>query len=481
MKYYLAVDVGASSGRHILGHVEDGRIVLEEMYRFDTLQVRKNGHDCWDTDGLWQNILNGLKACGAAGKVPDGMGIDTWAVDFVLLDGRGRPVGDAVAYRDRRTEGMDAAVNQVLGPSELYARTGIQKQIFNTIYQLMALKREHPEQLSAARSFLMIPEYFNFLLTGARRNEYTNATSTNLVNARRKTWDRELIGSLGLPEDIFGPLAMPGTPVGHFTEAVRKEVGFDCEVLLPATHDTGSAFLAVPAKDDRSVCLSSGTWSLLGVETAEPITTEASRLKNFTNEGGYGYRFRYLKNIMGLWMVQSIRRELNGVSYVKGGGGLPAGKEKISFDELETAARAADRFESIVDVNDGAFLAPDSMAEAVRENCRKTRQAVPATVGELMRCVYRSLAECYAKTVDDLSRLTGRSYTGIHIVGGGSKDGYLNELTAQAAGLPVYAGPSEATALGNLMVQMIAGGEFPDLAAARKAVRNSFPIKEIGI
>lgn len=481
MKYYLAVDVGASSGRHILGHVEDGRIVLEEMYRFDTLQVRKNGHDCWDTDGLWQNILNGLKACGAAGKVPDGMGIDTWAVDFVLLDGRGRLVGDAVAYRDRRTEGMDAAVNQVLGPSELYARTGIQKQIFNTIYQLMALKREHPEQLSAARSFLMIPEYFNFLLTGARRNEYTNATSTNLVNARRKTWDRELIGSLGLPEDIFGPLAMPGTPVGHFTEAVRKEVGFDCEVLLPATHDTGSAFLAVPAKDDRSVCLSSGTWSLLGVETAEPITTEASRLKNFTNEGGYGYRFRYLKNIMGLWMVQSIRRELNGVSYVKGGGGLPAGKEKISFDELETAARAADRFESIVDVNDGAFLAPDSMAEAVRENCRKTRQAVPATVGELMRCVYRSLAECYAKTVDDLSRLTGGSYTGIHIVGGGSKDGYLNELTARAAGLPVYAGPSEATALGNLMVQMIAGGEFPDLAAARKAVRNSFPIKEIGI
>lgn len=481
MKYYLAVDVGASSGRHILGHVEDGRIVLEEMYRFDTLQVRKNGHDCWDMDGLWQSILNGLKACGAAGKAPDVMGIDTWAVDFVLLDGRGRLVGDAVAYRDRRTEGMDAAVNQVLGPSELYARTGIQKQIFNTIYQFMALKREHPEQLSAARSFLMIPEYFNFLLTGVCRNEYTNATSTNLVNARRKTWDRELIGSLGLPEDIFGPLAMPGTPVGHFTEAVRKEVGFDCEVLLPATHDTGSAFLAVPAKDDRSVCLSSGTWSLLGVETAEPITTEASRLKNFTNEGGYGYRFRYLKNIMGLWMVQSIRRELNGVSYVKGGGSLPAGKEKISFDELETAARAADRFESIVDVNDGAFLAPDSMAEAVRENCRKTRQAVPATVGELMRCVYRSLAECYAKTVDDLSRLTGGSYTGIHIVGGGSKDGYLNELTARAAGLPVYAGPSEATALGNLMVQMIAGGEFPDLAAARKAVRNSFPIKEIGI
>lgn len=479
MRYYLAIDIGASSGRHILGHVEDGRVVLEEVYRFDTRQICEHGHDCWDIDGLWHHILEGLRACKNAGKTPEFMGIDTWAVDFLLLDGRGVPVSDAVAYRDKRTDGMDKIVDPIIPPAELYGRTGIQKQIFNTIYQLVALGREHPEQLETARSFLMIPDYFHFRLTGVCRNEYTNATSTNLVNARTKTWDMELIRKLGLPEGIFHPLAMPGTPLGRFTEEVKREVGFDCEVLLPATHDTGSAFLAVPARDDRAVYISSGTWSLLGVENAEPITTEASRLQNFTNEGGYRYRFRYLKNIMGLWMVQSIRRELNGEAYVEGKGGPRTGNaRKVSFSEMEDAARAAGRFDSLVDVNDEAFLSPDSMIGAVKEYCRKTRQAVPASVGELVQCVYGSLAGCYAKTVADLSRLTGRRYTSINIVGGGAKDGYLNQLTARAAGLPVFAGPAEGTALGNLMVQMMACGEFPDLAAARKAVRKSFEIKE---
>lgn len=480
MRYYLAIDIGASSGRHILGHVEEGRMVLEEMYRFDTQQVHKNGHDCWDLDGLRRNILEGLRRCKTAGKIPATMGIDTWAVDFVLLDSRGRLVSDAVAYRDKRTARMDEAVNRAISPEKLYQRTGIQKQNFNTVYQLMALKREHPEQLASAGSFLMIPEYFNFLLTGVRQNEYTNATSTNLVNARSKTWDMELIGALGLPAGIFGPLAMPGASLGRFSEAAREAAGFDCEVLLPATHDTGSAFLAVPARDDQAVYISSGTWSLLGVENSEPITTEASRLQNFTNEGGYEYRFRYLKNIMGLWMIQSIRRELGGVAYVAGkSGSQMQGKKKVGFDELEAAARAADYFESMVDVNDDSFLAPPSMIDAVKEYCRRTRQPVPSSISELMQCVYRSLAGCYGKAVRDLSRLTGKSYTSINIVGGGAKDGYLNELTARATGLPVYAGPAEGTALGNLMVQMIAGGEYPDLSSARKAIKNSFTVREI--
>lgn len=480
MRYYLAIDIGASSGRHILGHVEDGRMVLEEMYRFQTPQMRKNGHDCWDVDGLWNGILKGLKACGAAGKTPVTMGIDTWGVDFVLLDGAGRPVGDAVTYRDRRTEGMDAAVDELVSPAELYARTGIQKQSFNTVYQLIALKREHPEQLAAARSFLMIPEYFNFLLTGVRQNEYTNATTTGLVNARRKTWDGELIRMLGLPEAVFGPLAMPGTRLGRLTGKVAEEAGFDCEVLLPATHDTASAFLAVPARDEGAVYLSSGTWSLLGVENSGPVTTEESRLRNFTNEGGYRYRFRYLRNIMGLWMIQSIRRELNGAPDASGEGGPRPGSGKgFSFAELEAAARAAGGFGSIVDVSDASFLSPGSMIGAVKEACRRTRQAVPASAGELAQCVYRSLAASYREAVGDLSRLTGRRFTSVNIVGGGSKDGYLNELTAQATGLPVFAGPAEGTALGNLIVQMIAGGEYPDLAAARRAIRKSFPIKEV--
>lgn len=484
MQYYLAVDIGASSGRHILGHVENGRMALEEVYRFDTRQVRKNGHDCWDIEELWRSILEGLAACKAAGKIPVTMGIDTWGVDFVLLDGAGKPVGDAVAYRDKRTEGMDAEVSRHIGPAALYARTGIQKQIFNTVYQLAALRREHPSPLDAARNFLMIPEYFNFLLTGVRQNEYTNATTTGLVEARAKTWDADLIGGLGLPTGIFGPLALPGARIGRFTRVVREAAGFDCEVVLPATHDTGSAFLAVPARDDGAVTISSGTWSLLGVENPEPLTTEESRLQNFTNEGGYGYRFRYLKNIMGLWMIQSIRRELNGVAYVaektgpRAENGAANGK-KISFDELEAAARAAEGFKSVVDVSSPAFLSPASMTQAVKDACRRTGQAVPETTGELIRCVYRSLAACYAEAIAGLSRLTGKTYTSINIVGGGCKDGYLNELTAKAAGLPVFAGPVEATALGNLMVQMIADGEYADLAAARSAIKTSFRIKEI--
>lgn len=482
MHYYLAIDIGASSGRHILGHVENGRMMLEEIYRFDTLQIDKNGHDCWNVDGLWNNILKGLQICRDMGKIPITIGIDTWAVDFLLLDGSGKLVSDPVAYRDKRTEGMDKTVSELLSPRELYASTGIQKQTFNTIYQLMALKKEHPEQLAAAGRFLMIPDYFNFLLTGICQNEYTNATSTNLVNARTKTWDTEIIKKLDLPENIFGSLAMPGTRLGRLTQAVKNKVGFDCEVLLPATHDTGSAFLAVPVRDDHAVYISSGTWSLLGVENSEPITTEESRLQNFTNEGGYQYRFRYLKNIMGLWMIQSIRRERNGVSYVSGKGGQKSrNAKKVSFAELEEAARNAEGFKSIVDVNNEMFLSPDSMIESVKEYCRKTGQAVPDSVGELMQCVYKSLASCYAKAIEDLSALTGKRYTSINIVGGGAKDGYLNALTAKASGLPVFAGPTEGTALGNIIVQMIEGGDFSDLAAARNAIRDSFEIKEFTV
>ena len=269
-KYYLAIDIGASSGRHILGSVEDGKMILEEIYRFDNKQVHLNGHDCWDMDNLWNGILGGLKVCKSLGKIPATVGIDTWAVDYVLLDAEDRMVGDAVAYRDGRTEGMDAVVEALIPARELYERTGIQKQLFNTIYQLTALKREHPEQLEQARSLLMIPDYFNFLLTGVKRQEYTNATSTNLVHAAKKEWDLELIARLGLPEGLFGELSMPGTVVGTFTQAIAQEVGFDATVILPATHDTGSAFLAVPARDERAAYLSSGTWSLLGVENAEP-------------------------------------------------------------------------------------------------------------------------------------------------------------------------------------------------------------------
>ncbi len=476
---YLAIDIGASSGRHILGSVQEGRLVLEEVYRFDNRQVRKDGHDCWDMDNLWNGILGGLKACGERGTVPTVIGIDTWAVDYVLLDKNDRPLGDAVAYRDSRTEGMDALVDANISPEELYGKTGIQKQIFNTIYQLMALKKEHRSQLEQAESLLMIPDYFNFLLTGVKKQEYTNATSTNLVNAREKTWDLELIARMGLPTRLFGELSVPGTVVGELLPEIQAQVGFNATVILPATHDTGSAFLAVPAKDDNAVYLSSGTWSLLGVENGQPITTEASRAQNFTNEGGAWYRYRYLKNIMGLWMIQSIRRELNGVSYVAGKNTFAGTGKQWSFPDLIAAAEGAQDFPSVVDVDDAGFLAPDSMIQAVKDYCAKTNQPVPETVGEIMQCVYVSLTRRYAEAIRDLQQLTGKHYTSINIVGGGCQDMYLNRMTARAAGLPVYAGPVEGTAIGNLIVQMIYGGEFSSLEEARAAIRRSFDIKEV--
>ncbi len=477
--YYLAIDIGASSGRHILGHVEEGRIVLEEMYRFDNKQVHKNGHDCWDMDNLWIGILGGLRACKEAGKIPQTIGIDTWAVDFVLIDKDGNTVGDAVAYRDGRTKDADKLVDKVLPAVELYARTGIQKQLFNTIYQLMALKEEHPEQLEKAQTMLMIPDYFDYKLTGVMKQEYTNATSTNLVYAAEKTWDYELIEKLGLPARLFGELSMPGTVVGNLTEEIQKEVGFDATVILPATHDTGSAFLAVPAKDDNAVYLSSGTWSLLGVENEEPICNEDSWKENFTNEGGAWYRFRYLKNIMGLWMIQSIRRELNGVAYVAGRTSKYADGRQWSFPDLIEAAKGAADFQSVVDANDDCFLAPLSMIDAIKDYCRRSGQPVPETVGEIMQCVYLSLSRCYKEAIVNLCRLTGKTYTSINIVGGGCQDMYLNTMTSRACGLPVYAGPVEGTAIGNLIVQFIAAGEFSDLQAARDAIRASFDIKEI--
>ena len=470
MKKYLAIDIGASSGRHILGTVQDGKIALEEVYRFENGQVVRNGHDCWDLDRLVGSIKDGIDAALAKGPV-ESIGIDTWGVDFVLLDKDLKLCSDSVAYRDTRTAGMDEEVEKIIPFAELYRRAGIQKTTFNTIYQLMALKKECPEQLEKAEHFLMMPEYLNFALTGNIVHEYTDSSTTSLIDAAKKDWDFDLIEKLGLPARIFGKLEMPGAVVGEY-----KGV----KVVLPALHDTGSAYLAVPARDDNAVYLSSGTWSLLGVENPEPITNEAACAANFTNEGGAWGRYRFLKNIMGLWMIQSIRRELNGVSYVEGKSGDGTAEalkglsdyepgRKYSFADLEMAARGAASYTVTVDVCDGRFMNPASMISEV-VSAASAEGRPPKAVGELMQCVYRSLAECYAESIRNLQDITGRTYTSINIVGGGSKDLYLNSLTAEATGLEVFAGPTEGTAIGNLIVQMIAGGEFADLAAARAAI-----------
>lgn len=468
MTYHLAIDIGASSGRHILGWVEDGRMQLREVYRFENRLVEKNGHLCWEMDRLWANVLAGLKACKDAGYTPATVGIDTWAVDFVLLDAAGEILGDTVAYRDSRTDGVRQALEPLLPFAGHYARTGIQYQPFNTAYQLAALKKEHPEQLAAAKTFLMVPDYLNYKLTGVAANEYTNASTTALVGAVSRDWDDELIAKLGLPQAIFQPIRMPGTALGSLTPEVQAEVGFDCTVLLPATHDTGSAWLAVPARDDKAVYLSSGTWSLLGVENTAPITTPESAAANFTNEGGYGGTYRYLKNIMGLWMIQSVRREL----------GERTGT-RPTFPELIAAARADSAYPGLVDADDDRFLAPKSMIEEVKAACAEAGYPAPATTGEVMQAIYNSLADDYRRAVSALQSLTGKAYESVNIVGGGSQDGYLNQMTANATGLPVYAGPTEGTALGNLMVQFLAAGEYADLQAARDAIKQSFAIQEV--
>ena len=470
MNSYLAIDIGASSGRHILGWLEDGNLMLKEIYRFDNSQVHRNGHDCWDLDALRANIINGIKACNEVGIIPQSIGIDTWGVDFVLLDENDQVIGDAVAYRDGRTAGMDSLVEQKVSAQYLYSCTGIQKASFNTIYQLEALLNEHPEQIEGAAWLLTVPDYLNYLLTGVKSNEYTIASTTNLVNAGTMQWDFDIINKLGLPERIFHPLSMPTTVLGDLTAEVAAQVGFNATVVLPACHDTGCAFLSVPAKDDNSVYISSGTWSLLGVENSEPITTEQSRLLNLTNEGGAFGRYRYLKNIMGLWMVQSIRRELNGVAYIKGKQERTASQKQYSFTDLIEEAKGAEHFSSIVDVNSDCFLNPESMIEAIKAECARTAQPVPNTVGEIMQCVYKSLAECYKQAICDLQQLTGKCYTGINIVGGGCQDGYLNQTTAKVTGLEVHAGPIEATAIGNIVLQMITAKEIRDVTHAREII-----------
>ncbi len=465
-KYYLAVDIGASSGRHILGWMENGKLRLEEIYRFANGLMEKNGHLCWDMERLVQEVINGLKKCHELNRIPSSMGIDTWGVDFVLLDKEGKVLGDTVAYRDSRTQGMDTEVYKVISESELYGRNGIQKQLFNSIYQLMAIKHEHPEYLEQAETFLMVPEYLNYRLTGICKNEYTNATTGQLVNAQTCDWDYGLLQKLGLPTKIFGELNMPKTLVGGFSEEIKTEVGFDTDVVLPATHDTGSAVLAVPATDDDYIYLSSGTWSLMGIERLIPDCTEASRKLNFTNEGGYHYRYRYLKNIMGMWMMQSLRKEF---------------KHAYSFEELYTLADIGKYFDSVVDVNDSSFLAPESMIGALQAYCEKTGQDKPETECELLYCVYNSLAACYQKTVKEIEDITGRSYSRIHIVGGGCQDKFLNRMLAEKTGKQVYAGPIEGTAIGNIMAQMLRDGSYKDLSEARQNIAKSFDVKLVNL
>lgn len=460
-QYYLAIDIGASSGRHILAHREDGRMVLEEIHRFPNGMVEKDGRKVWEVDRLFSEIKTGMKKCLELNKIPVSVGIDTWAVDFVLLDEKGNRISDAVGYRDDRTEGMDKKVYEVIPEDRLYARTGIQKQIFNTIYQLMAMKEQEQELLERADTMLMIPDYFHYLLTGKKAVEYTNASTTQLVSPDTKQWDGELIEKLGYPGRIFPEILPAGTSLGELTEELREEIGYNCRVVAPGTHDTASAVVAVPASSDEDVLyISSGTWSLMGTELLEADCSDPAHAGNFTNEGGYQYRFRFLKNIMGLWMIQSVKKEIG---------------QELSFGEIcEMASR--ETIASRVDCNDQRFLAPANMTAEVQAACRESGQQVPEGIAQTASVIYNSLADCYRDACREIEAITGKQYDRIRIVGGGANAAYLNELTAKASGKRVFAGPTEGTAIGNISVQMITDGELNSLQDARDCIAASFPI-----
>lgn len=459
-KYFLAIDIGASSGRHILGCLNNEKLELEEVYRFWNGMDDVDGNLCWNVDRLFDEIIAGMKKCKELGKIPESVGIDTWGVDFVLLDKDDKMLGPAVGYRDHRTEGMDEEVYKIISENELYERTGIQKAIYNTIYQLMAVKKKTPEYMDKAVSMLMIPDYFHYRLTGKKVQEYSEATTSQLVNPVTKDWDYELIEKLGYKKEIFGKILMPGSQVGALTEEVQEMVGYNCQVVLPPTHDTASAIMAIPTNKENTCYISSGTWSLMGVERTEADCSATSKEANFTNEGGYNGKITYLTNIMGLWMIQSVRNEL---------------APQMSYGELcDLASR--EEIATIVDCQDDSFLSPDSMVVAIKDYCKKTNQDVPETLPQLASVVYNSLAKCYKDKLAEIEKLTGIKYNCINIIGGGSNAVYLNELTAKYANVTVLAGPGEATAIGNILTQMIHYGDFKDLQEARECVAKSFEI-----
>jgi len=462
VKTHLAIDIGASSGRFILGWLDDGKLCIEDIHRFPNGMKQIGEHLCWDIEALFDEILTGLKKCKKLGRIPASVGIDTWGVDFVLVDDDGLIIGPAVAYRDSRTDGMDVEVSKFISESELYARAGIQKMLINTIYQLMAIKTKTPQYLDGAH-LLMMPDYLHYRLSGVMKNEYTIASTSGLLNAKSKNWDDEIISRCGFPREIFGEIVPGGTVLGGLSDKIKDIVGFDCTVIMPPSHDTASAFLAVPAMSEESLYISSGTWSLMGVELSGPITSEASRDANFTNEGGYDFRYRFLKNIAGLWLIQSIHKEIG---------------NNISFIDLAVLARNSS-CNSIISVNDDRFTAPDNMVSAIQLACRESGQEEPQELGDIARCIYRSLGASYALTKRGLQDLTGIDFECVNVIGGGSQNEYLNELTAISCGLPVYAGPAEGTALGNIASQMIASGVLPDHKAARNIIRESFDIREV--
>jgi rhamnulokinase len=442
--HVIAVDLGAESGRVIKVRLDDGVLNLEEVHRFPNIPVRAAGTLYWDALRLWHEIQTGIDMA-LDGAV--GIGLDTWGVDFALLDSQGKLVTNPVHYRDTRTDGMLEWVFARMSRREVFERTGIQFMQINGLYQLASMVRDNSPLLASVATFLPIADLFNYWLTGHKGAEYTIATTTQIFNPRTNQWDNELLSALGFPLDIFPAITPAGSILGEY-----KGV----KVIAPACHDTGSAVVAVPTMSDNYAYISSGTWSLMGMEIPAPVINDACYEANMTNEGGVYGTTRLLKNVMGMWLVQQCRAtwKMQGNEY--------------DYDTLARLGEQAEPYRSLIDPDDPLFLAPGDMPVRIREFCQRTNQPQPDTPGQLMRAIYESLALKYRLTLDKLMSLTGRTVEAVHVVGGGSRSALLCQMTADACNRPVIAGPSEATALGNAIVQLITLGEFNNVAQARE-------------
>jgi rhamnulokinase len=465
-KNFLAFDLGAESGRALLGKLEAGKLTLAEQHRFANPTARMNGHLHWNLPAQWEELKTGLRKTAQSGAKLDGIGVDTWGVDFGLLDRDGELVGLPYHYRDARTDGILERTFKKLSREKIFDATGIQFMQLNTLFQLMAMVETNAAALKQAQTMLFMPDLFNYLFTGQRKSEFSIATTSQMYDPRRKTWATDMLGQLGVPTQILPEIVPSGTVIGPLANDVRDECGAgEIPVIAPACHDTGSAVAAVPAQGQNWCYISSGTWSLLGVELDQPVINDKSLKYNYTNEGGVGGTIRFLKNIMGLWLVQECRRH-----WQKEG-------NDYSYAELTRMAAASPTLVSLIDPDHAPFGAPGEMPRKIVEYCRQTKQPTPENVGGFVRTCLDSLALTYRYRLDGLEEVLGRRIDVIHIVGGGVQNELLSQMTADACNRPVVAGPVEATAAGNILVQAMATGDVKSLSDARQIVRDSFDVK----
>ena len=459
---FVAFDLGAESGRTILGTLRRRQLALRQLSRFQNEMVSIDGHLHWDIHRLFEQMKLGLSACGPAGARPTSIGVDTWGVDFGLFGPDGLALELPYSYRDRRTDGIMEEFFKLMPRERVYELTGIQFMKLNSLFQLFAQKRQRPALLEKASRLLFMPDIFNYFLTGVARTEFTFATTSQLYNPRAKTWEPKLFAALEVPQAIMQEIAPPGTVLGKIEKTVEEQnsVG-DVSVVAVASHDTGSAIAAIPAEGDDWLYISSGTWSLMGIETREPIISREALEMNFTNEGGVEGTFRFLKNITGLWLLRQCRKAWSE-------------EQHYSYDDLTNLIGRAAPFRFLIDTDDPAFFNPPSMPDAIRKYCTETNQPSPESHAEFVRCILESLALKYRATLDQLRRLNPRAMARIHLIGGGAQNGVLCQFTANATALPVLVGPIEATATGNIMVQALAAGEVQSLAEMREIIRSSF-------